>query len=138
MASEDDERDQDFEEFRKRKKGSGHIPTERNPKGAGRPSREWSKFKEYEQFKENPTRWIARYMPEVFAGFGGGGAADRGGDVERKPPRIMARILELVFPKKEIEKMNMDKIDQGIYDAAKVVGPHMLPGFVKPLGWALG
>ena len=138
MASEDDDRDQGFEDFTRRKKGSGHIPTERNPKGAGRPSREWSAYKEYEQFKANPTRWLARYMPEVFSGVGGSGAADRGGDTERKPPRIMGRILELFATKKEVEKLNMDKIDQGIYDTAKYVAPHVVPSFVKPLGWALG
>jgi len=136
MAPEDDERDQEFEEFTRRKAGSGKIPSTTNPKGAGRPSSEWERYQRFLEWEKLDNLGLtARGLPEIFAGLIGPGEGHREGDPERKSGGFVGRIVKEIFPqanKKTIE--SVDKFAEPIDKAAAYTLPYMMPYIGGVLG----
>lgn len=107
--------------------------TRRNPKGAGRPSREIERERDFEEFRGNPLKWFAERNPELFALFGDRG--DRGdgkGVSERLNKRIsrgvVRRTLRMFgFKEKQIEKMKLDEVDEISADVWNQLAPHAIP-----------
>ena len=134
----DNDRDSDYEEFI-RATGRGKK-TKKNPKGAGRPTnleREYTEFREWKALRDRG--FTTRDISEIILGLGRPSEGRREGDLERKPPRILGRVLEGIgFKEKEIEKINMDKVDKSIYDTSRYLAPYLLPKLMLPVGILAG
>ena len=128
-----DREEMDSEESKREDRRNKQPTTRRNPKGAGRPSRETERERDFEEFRGNPLKWFAERNPELFALFGdrgskGDGKGDSKGLGERVPRGVVRRVLRFLgFTKKQIQKMNLDEIDEISADVWKEVMPHAIP-----------
>ena len=95
--------------------------TKRNPRGAGRPSREVVAARKIEEFTENPERYIIDRAPEWAKHYINGrynrdetgGKGDPKGNDKRIFKGLARGILTTVgLKEKEIDKMNIDAIDE--------------------------
>ena len=140
MAHEDDERDQEFEEFTRRKERSGKVPSERNPKGAGRPSREWREFQEFLEYKKLKAEGItSRGLSEIIGGFISPGEGLGDGVPGRKSKGYLGRIAKEIFPqasKKMIK--SVEKYTLPIEGAVKYTIPYMMPYLAMPVAILAG
>jgi len=129
-----------FDEYQRKKRGSGQVPSDRNPKAAGRPSTEWREYQEFLEYKKLRDEGVTpRGLSEILNGFIGHGEGRGEGDIERDAPKYMGRILEAIGVKeKDLEKMKVNLADEQIDGILKYILSAIKPTIGKPLGWALG
>lgn len=128
-----DREEVDTEESKREDRRNKQPATSKNPKGAGRPSREIERERDFEEFRGNPLKWFAERNPELFALFGDRGSKGSGEGVsERLNKRVTRGVVRrtlrfLGFKPKQIEKMNLDEVDEISADVWSQVMPHAIP-----------
>ena len=138
--SEEEERERlEFEEFKRKKRGSGQAPSSTNPLGAGRPTESWRRFQQFLEWEKLQAEGLtAGRISEIFDGFRGHAARRGEGDSKGESQRYMGRIVKYIFPqanKKMIE--SVDKATEPIEKAAAYTLPYVVPYLAGGAGVAI-
>ena len=137
---EEREEEMGFDEYRRKKRGSGKAPSSTNPRGAGRPTKEWEEYREFLEWQRLRGEGISpRSLRGIFEEWAGpaDGRSDRGGKTDR--PRIVGKLLEtLGWKKKDIEKIKVDKLDKALVDTTSYLAPYIIPKLMIPIGILAG
>ena len=112
--------------------------TERNPLGAGRPSREAEEFEKWEQFLDNPREYVAAGLSKMFTGREG--HDERYNSTSNRPNyfRPVEFILKRFLPRREVEKIDTEALDGTINEKGNILLDEILKKMAIPVAIGAG